>query len=174
MPFTPLHLGPGAAFKSLAPGYLSFTIFAFVQVVIDIEPLYYMLQSTWPVHRLFHTYLGVSIPVVIGIAIGRPICEWWLRLWNGLLDERQARYFSFKPAIDLRSAVIGAAVGGYSHVALDSVMHSDVRPFAPFAEGGSMVGLITIEQLHMLCVVLGVIGVTLLALFGWLRLKRAV
>jgi len=45
MPFTPFHLGAGATFKALSPKYCSFTMFGFMQVIIDTEPLYYTVQG---------------------------------------------------------------------------------------------------------------------------------
>ena len=44
MPVTPFHLGPGIALKSVAPRHFSFTIFAFTQILIDLEALYYFTQ----------------------------------------------------------------------------------------------------------------------------------
>ena len=39
MPITPFHFGPGAAVKAVAPRHFSFTVFAFSQVMIDLEPI---------------------------------------------------------------------------------------------------------------------------------------
>lgn len=67
MPFTPFHLGAGATFKALSPKYCSFTMFGFMQVINDTEPLYYMVQGLWPIHRFFHTYLGATSCCVVHI-----------------------------------------------------------------------------------------------------------
>ena len=60
MPITPFHFGPGAALKALAPARFSFTVFAFTQCVIDLEPitLYFLIGD--PAHPWLHTYLGAS------------------------------------------------------------------------------------------------------------------
>ena len=52
----------------------------------------------------------------------------------------------------LRQAVAGAFLGSYSHVFIDSFMHADVRPFAPFSQGGGLTGWIAIENLQWICV----------------------
>ena len=74
MPVTPFHLGPGIALKSIAPRYVSFSIFAFTQILIDLEALYFFAQNDSHMHRHFHTYLGASIVAGISVVIGRPIC----------------------------------------------------------------------------------------------------
>ena len=39
MPFTPIHLGPGAALKAIGGRHFSFMVFGGSQVLMDIEPL---------------------------------------------------------------------------------------------------------------------------------------
>jgi hypothetical protein len=48
MPFTPFHFGPGATIKAMAGQHFSFTVFAFTQLAIDLEPLYFMLRDEDP------------------------------------------------------------------------------------------------------------------------------
>jgi hypothetical protein len=45
MPFTPLHIGPGIAVKSVMPRYFSIITFGLTQIMIDIEVLVYILQG---------------------------------------------------------------------------------------------------------------------------------
>lgn len=56
MPITPFHFGPGAAIHALAPKQVSFLAFCVSNILIDIEPLYFMLTDQYPLHRFFsHT-----------------------------------------------------------------------------------------------------------------------
>ena len=48
MPFAPLHLGPGAAFKAIGGKHFSFMVFGGAQVLMDIEPLIGIVQR-WTV-----------------------------------------------------------------------------------------------------------------------------
>ena len=41
---------------------------------------------------------------------------------------------------------------------LDSIMHTDARPFAPFSDVNGMLHIISVTQLHMVCVGLGIVG----------------
>jgi hypothetical protein len=73
MPFTPLHFGPGAAIKAVMPTSFSFTVFVFSQIVMDLEPTYYLLRGDWPVHCFLHTYLGAAVVTGFSILAGKPL-----------------------------------------------------------------------------------------------------
>ena len=62
------------------------------------------------------------------------------------------------------AAFIGAFGGAYSHVLLDSVMHWDMYPSAPISQDNVLLHLMSSEQLHILCLSLGVAGGMLLSL----------
>jgi len=171
MPFTPFHFGPGAALKAAAPRHFSFTVFAFTNVVIDLEPLYYMLTDEWPIHRFFHTYAGATLAAATCFFLGRPACSWAIRIWNSRLDEAQARWLGVEPRIAPGAAAVGAAAGAWSHVLLDSLMHTDMHPFAPLSAGGSLVHLVTIEQLELFCVLAGALGAAVLFAMALSRRK---
>ena len=58
--------------------------------------------------------------------------------------------------ITILSSVSGAFVGAYSHILLDSFMHIDVKPL-----GNNLLGIISINKLHLSCVALFLIGVVI-------------
>jgi hypothetical protein len=60
LPVTPFHFGPGLALKGVAAPVFSWSAFAAAQVLIDCEPLHYMLQREYPVHRFFNSFLGAT------------------------------------------------------------------------------------------------------------------
>jgi hypothetical protein len=159
MPFTPFHFGLGAAAKPLLGRRFSFTVFAFSQVLIDLEPGVRMLLDREPLHPHLHTYLGATFVALVSGSLGRPVCEWALRAWNRKLSPAQARWLALETSIPPLAAWSAAFIGAYSHVVLDSIMHADLRPWAPFAAGNGLLGLLSIPDLQMLCVVLGIAGV---------------
>ena len=55
-------------------------------------------------------------------------------------------------------------LGVYSHVALDSLMHADIRPFAPFSQANPLYQLVSLSTLHLGCVLAGAGGLLLLGL----------
>jgi hypothetical protein len=169
VPFTPFHFGPGAVLKAAAPRHFSFTVFVFTNVVIDIEPLYHMLTDSPPLHRFLHTYAGATMAAVACGVLGPPVCSWAIRIWNGRLSEIQARWLAIEPRIPPVAAATGALAAGWSHVLLDSLMHVDMRPLAPFADGGGMSHLMTIAQLEGFCALAGALGVAALLILAALR-----
>lgn len=158
MPFTPFHFGPGALIKACAPQHVSFTVFAFTQVLIDVEPLYFMLRGEYPVHRFFHSYLGATLVVLAAYLLGRPIAGIALALFRTQLKPTIASLVEAGRSIPRIAALIGAVTGAYSHILLDSIMHADVRPFAPFSESNPILLAISIAELHIYCAVAGLLG----------------
>jgi hypothetical protein len=181
VPFTPFHLGPAAAIKAAAPRRFSFLVFGFSQVLIDLEPGYYMLQGDAPLHRFFHTYVGATLAGVAALVLGKPVCTWALRLWHALTGAGASRAAGAggaagtggEPArITWVAAALGAFAGVYSHVLLDSVMHADMRPFAPFSQANPLLRVISLDALHALCVTGAILGLAGLAVRARLRRLR--
>ena len=59
----------------------------------------------------------------------------------------------------------------YSHVAIDSIMHGDMEPFAPFSSATPWLLVVSVETLQWLCVAAGIAGVAGLLFLRWLELK---
>lgn len=148
MPITPFHFGPGAALHALAPRHVSFLAFCAANVLIDIESLVNLISGRHPVHAFFHSYVGATlvIPAVAFLFIvGR-----WLTARFPLAAGWQG--------VSLRQVLIGAALGAYSHVLLDSVMHPDIRPLLPFDSSNALLDAVSLRALHLGCVFLGLLG----------------
>lgn len=155
MPFTPFHIGPGVALHALAPRRVSFLAFCAANVLTDIEPLYYMLAGQYPLHRFLHTFPGAALTtfvVVLGFLLARRAAA-RLRLpdlfaWRGLLPSQ---------------VLLGAASGTCTHILLDSLMHEDLRPFAPLSNANPLLHAVTVSQLHGLCIALGAVALAIMA-----------
>lgn len=163
MPVTPLHMGPGLAVKSIAGRHFSLMVFGFTQVLIDIEPLVGMIRDASILHGPTHTYVGAAAIAVPGVLLGRPVCQrvldrWWREPMSPLMD-----WMRGPRAISWTAAITGALVGAWSHVFLDSLMHDDLRPFAPLLEGNALLHAISVDALHIACLLAGFAGA---ALFG--------
>lgn len=162
MPFTPFHFGAGALVHSVAPRHVSFLAFCGANVLVDVEPLYYMITDQYPIHRFFHTYVGATIAATVVVAA--------FALTHGiaprLLDALGLR------KLGVRAVTLGALAGTYSHVALDSVMHADMKPFAPFSDANPLLGALLLNTLHGFCVLAGIVG-GVVVLVRRLRHRRA-
>jgi membrane-bound metal-dependent hydrolase YbcI (DUF457 family) len=152
MPFTPFHFGPGALVHSAAPKYVSFLAFCGANVLIDVEPLYFMLTHQYPIHRFFHTYVGATVAamIVVGLfALVRRVATWLL--------------YSFGlQSLTIRAVALGGFAGTYSHVLLDSLTHADMEPFAPFSDANPLLGAVFLNTLHGFCLAAGIVGVVVI------------
>ncbi len=163
-------MGPGFAIKAATGRHFSLIVFGFAQVAMDIEPLVRILRGDAVLHGFTHTYLGATLIAAAVVFAGRPVCQALLDRWNAGLTSRWLARLRSPAPLSWRATVTGAFIGTYSHIALDSIMHTDLRPYAPFSTANNMLGLVSIEALHLFCAGTGVVGVmVLLGLFLWRR-----
>lgn len=148
MPFTPLHMGPALAIKTVMRQHLSIMVFGWSQIVIDIQPLIVMITGKGHLHGFSHTMIGATLIGVFCGLTGKHLGEVGLRIL------RESEYLP----ITWRVSFISAFIGTYSHVAIDSIMHLDLAPFAPFSQNSPLYHLISIETLHILCLLTAIIG----------------
>ena len=134
-------------------------VFGWAQIIMDIQPLVVIVTGAGHLHGFSHTYIGATL-IGIGSALtGKYAAEFGLRFIG------EARYLSISWPV----TIISAFIGTFSHVLLDSVMHADVEPFAPFTLNNPFIGFLSIEALHKLCLYSGLLGVGLyFAVSHWL------
>ena len=173
MPFTPYHFGPGLLVKAALPRHCSFGAFVATQVVIDCETLYHMLRHEYPLHRLMHTYVVATV-VGVGSGLVLFVAMRGVRRLAAQHDAANRWLLRWRAAeTSLNAAVCGGMIGGISHVWLDSMMHSDIRPGWPFSQTNPMLGATPIETLHSGCVAAGILALLLVAVREFARRGRA-
>jgi len=154
MPITPFHFGAGVALHAAAPRHVSFLSFCVANILIDVEPLYYMLTQQYPLHRFLHTYIGATF--ILALSFVLFIFALWLVTFFPIPD--WLRWQELKPA----PVAAGAAAGSYSHIVLDSVMHDDITPLSPFSDSNALLGAVSLDTLHWSCAVAGFAAIVLL------------
>lgn len=147
MPFTPFHLGPGAAFKAVGGRHFSFMVFGGSQVLMDIEPLVGILAHRPVLHGPSHTLPGALVIGTLAGIIGRPVSAAVLR-WLAVPHHPFTWAASF----------VGAYAGTCSHVLLDAAMHADMSPWWPVARGNPLLGQVDLGTLHVACMIAGCLG----------------
>src|SRR5262245_34188181 len=152
MPFTPFHMGPGLLIKSVTQQYFSLMVFGFSQVAMDTEVLYHMTRRDLTLHGFNHTYVGGTLVAVISILIGRPLCQFLLNRWIPAAESRFESWLRGPKNVSWIAAISGAFLGTYSHIFLDSIMHFDLRPWMPWSQKNSLLGVISVESLHLFCI----------------------
>src|SRR5204863_9469883 len=124
----------------------------------DLEPLYFLVQREYPVHRFFHTFIGATVGALVCAVTGKFVCETILLLGQRIAPELFRALVGASAGIRWRVAFVSALLGTYSHVSLDAIMHTDLRPFAPFTSTNPFYHLIDVGVLHMLCLLSGMAG----------------
>ena len=151
MPFTPIHMGPGFAIKSILKNNFSLMVFGWSQIVIDIHPLFVILSDRGTVHGFTHTYLGATLIALFCALSGKYLGELGLKIM------RKKEYLP----INWNVAFISAFIGTYSHVFLDSIMHYDVIPFNPFWKSNILFSIVSVNMLYIFCLASGLIGIVI-------------
>lgn len=134
-------------------------VFGGSQILMDIEPLIGILQNKAILHGYTHTLLGALVIGTIAGIVGKPISSYVLRLLA-----------ITHPPFMWAASFAGAYIGTFSHVLLDAIMHFDMSPWWPIAPGNQLLTFISIDQLHITCLIAGIVGGIVLAV--QLRTRR--
>ena len=153
MPFTPFHMGPGIVVKALLQSSFSLMVFGWAQIVMDIQPLIVMISGEGHLHGFSHTYIGAFLLAIFSAISGKYLSEIGL-FFLGLNPNWQVK-------IAWWVCFLSSFKGTFSHVLLDSIMHSDVEPFFPLTKENIFVGLISIQALHKVCLYSSLVGAVL-------------
>jgi len=165
MPLTPFHFGPGIFIKSLSPKKFSLSTFIVSQIVMDSETAWNIYEGNTRLHTFFHTYLGSNVAAAvstIGVLLSYRLLQYLKRIISPSLatshSKNRTSYPSEFQTPPLATIIMSSLIGTWSHVLLDSFMHSDMAPFAPFSEANPLLGLVSLNALYMGCVMSGFIG----------------
>jgi len=159
MPITPFHMGPGLLIKSLLQGYFSLIIFAWAQILMDIQPLIVVLTGQGQLHGFSHTYIGATLIAIIAAYTGKWIYHWLVYFIENDFTDYQKKLFDVPVKLTAAICISSAFIGTFSHVLLDSIMHADIQPFYPLDIENQILLIVSIEILHKLCVYTGLIGI---------------
>ena len=164
MPFTPYHMGPGILVKALLRGSFSLMIFGWTQVIMDVQPLVVMLTNQGTLHGFTHTYAAAVVIALFAAVTGKHLAQIALRL--GPRSGRRGL------TVPWSVAFASAFIGSLSHVALDSLIYTDIRPFAPVSQANPSFGLVASSALYDLSMVAGLVGAALCFAVTFLRSRH--
>ncbi|HMN11688.1 MAG TPA: hypothetical protein PKD55_05115, partial [Bellilinea sp.] len=114
MPFTPYHFGPGILLSAVSRNNVDWAAYCLANVLIDLEPLYYMAVEERPLHRTMHTFVMATVAVV---------GAYLLMVLAGRIWQRVFKNASPPFALPRGQLIAGAVLGGYSHIFLDAVLY---------------------------------------------------
>jgi len=158
-------MGSGILIKALLQGSFSLMVFGWSQIVMDLQPLWVLINGHGHLHGFSHTFIGSSLLAVVSALTGKYLSEFGLVLL-AISKTSQAIKISWLVAF------VSSFVGCFSHVVLDSIMHWDVQPFYPLSLNNPMLDFITINNLHKFCLYSGLFGAALFYLVQWRNHKK--
>lgn len=158
MPFTPFHIGFGLAAKAAAGNRVGLVSFGLAQVLMDVEPGVRTLLNAGHLHGWSHTLLGALGIGALATWCSRGLTALLVRRWNVETSHYRLCWLGVPGALSYRVLGVGAFLGTLSHVGLDSLMHADMRPLAPFSDANPLLGLVAHDSVYSAMVVCGVAG----------------
>jgi len=154
MPFTPFHFGPALGFGFLFRRYMHLPSFIVGNVVVDFEPFLVIvlgLMGKYPLHGYLHTFI-LAFP--LGIALG-----YIMFLLEGFFQPiYKALLFKSERTSRLKPFIIAGVSGIMLHVALDSPLYDDIRPFYPLTVNPLYNPSLSL-YVYSFCVWMGLIGI---------------
>ena len=167
IPFTPFHMGAAMIVKPAVRRHFSVLVFGIAQVAMDIEPMIGMIRNWDVLHGPSHTTLGALLIAALVAWLSLPLCNFILSKFNQEVAHHNVAWLQEPYPITRAAAWTGALFGTLSHLVLDSLMHHDIHPLAPFSNANPLADLVSHDGVYQLCVVLGVVGTVAWAVGKW-------
>ena len=162
MPITPFHIIAAAPIKAIIPRHFSWSIFTLTNIFIDLEPITYFVFTGIPSHRFFHSISGATLIGLICALFFRKLCGNYIMKWNKNLHPIDRSWLEVRNSkVNLFEALLGGLIGAWSHLALDSMMHHDIKPFWPFLSENKFLGLLSSNSIMYGCVGFFIIGIVI-------------
>jgi len=171
MPFTPYHFGPNGFVSLVFKKWLDLPAFVLVNVVIDIEVLFYIRHTAGPwtrwnfAHQVFHFHtllIGGIVGAVFGLSLF-PFRNIFRKIMNFLR-------LGYKPTA-LKMALSGL-LGAWFHVAIDGIYHWDVQMFWPNRHYRPLWNLLSQPQVRYICLGFIFAAVALYVILLALKLRK--
>jgi len=140
-------------------------IFGWAQIIMDIQPLFVLVTGEGHLHGFSHTFAGAMLLGTFSAVSGKYLMEFGMKL----VDATPSKANPARIPISWLVAITSACIGTYSHVVLDSIMHSDVQPYFPFSLENHFLRLVAVGSLHQICLYSALIGSVLHVAVQYLR-----
>ena len=145
---------------------ISVITFGIAQIAMDIEPGVGMLTGADVLHGPTHTILGALVIAYLVTLIAPSVCNYLLGKWNKEVTHHGLPWL-VQSKTSQTAVTVGAVFGTLSHVVLDSLMHHDIHPLAPFSQANPLMGLVSHDAVYQLCAIAGVSGAVVWVAMQW-------
>jgi membrane-bound metal-dependent hydrolase YbcI (DUF457 family) len=132
-------------------------------MIVDLEPLAFLILDLPVLHLFFHTFLGATIMATL-VAVG-------FFLLRGVFEKIMGFFLLPQTASPVKITV-AAFIGAYSHIILDGFLYSEMQPFWPIL-GNPFLGLVSTYSVYLFCVVCFIIAIPVYIIQIWRVKQRA-
>lgn len=159
MPFTPMHLGFGIFLFSILP-FLDPIALLIGTVIIDLEPIFYLITGIGNMHGIMHSTLGVIV-----FFIPTSFISW--------LSYKYLKLEKYLPKYNIYLSLLSGIIGLFSHVIFDAILYSEIMFFYPFSnQSGFLHNAIPSQAVYIILGVMFAVGIPILGIKHYLRYKQ--
>jgi membrane-bound metal-dependent hydrolase YbcI (DUF457 family) len=87
--------------------------------------------------------------------------------WNQELRFHKLAWLVETETVNRVALAAGALYGTFSHLILDSLMHDDIHPLAPFSQANPLLHIVSHDDVYVICTVFGFIGLGVWPALKW-------
>lgn len=159
MPFTPIHFGFSIFIFGILP-FMDPIALLVGAVIIDLEPIFYLITGIGQMHGIMHSTLGVLVFI-----IPTTLISW--------LFHRFLKFEKYLPRYNVYLSVLSGILGLYSHVVFDGILYSEIMFLYPFSnQAGMLYNLIPHNAVYWILGILFLIGLVLITLKYFIIRKK--
>ena len=140
----------------------SLIVFGWLQIIMDLQPLWVLLSGHGRLHGFYDTFAGATLLALLAAITGKYLAEQGLVISGIAIQQKPVR-------IGWLVALLSAFMGCFSHVLLDAIMRPDMRPFYPWLADNGFLGMLAIYNLHRLCLYSGLLSAALFYSICWYK-----
>ena len=156
MPFTPIHFG-FAIFIFSVLMFMDPIALLIGTVIIDLEPIFYLITGIGQIHGIMHSALGVLV-----FFIPTSFISW--------LCYRYIKLERFFPKFNIYISLISGTIGLFSHVIFDGILYSEIMFLYPFSkQAGMLYNIIPFSAVYWILGIMFILGIVILGVRYYLK-----
>ena len=123
MPATTIHVGLPGLFSYYRPKKIDIIAAMLGSMIVDIDFFFFLIFRV-QIHGIFHTFLGATIVALI--------LSFFISYYQPSVLKLK-KLIHWETESNLKSIILGALLGTYSHVIIDGIIYPEMNPFFPFS-----------------------------------------
>ena len=159
MPFTPVHFGFAIFIFSILP-FVDPIALLIGTVIIDVEPIFYLITGIGQMHGIMHSTLGVIV-----FFIPTSLMSW--------LSYKYLKLDRYIPKYNVYISLLSGILGLFSHIFFDAILYSEIMFFYPFSNtSGSLYNLTSSSAVYLVLGIMALVGALILGAKYYLKYQQ--